>query len=136
MRAVRDKLIALRSLLLSLGIVLVAWGQTPSLAVPRLKVAATIFPLYDLVRNVAGPAVEVVLLVPMGASPHTFDARPGTIRALRGSAAVFAIGHGLDGWVARLAQGAGVTRTIVVDDQIPLRAWKQKVHGHVSAHGH
>jgi len=136
MRAVRNKLIAFSSLVLSLGIVLVAWGQTPSLAAPRLKVAATIFPLYDLVRNVAGPAAEVVLLVPMGASPHTFDAKPGTIRVLTGSAAVFAIGHGLDDWVTRLAQGAGVTRTIVVDDQIPLRAWKQKAHGHASAHGH
>jgi ABC-type Zn uptake system ZnuABC Zn-binding protein ZnuA len=55
---------------------------------------------------------------------------------LTGSAAVFAIGHGLDGWVARLAQGAGVTRTIVVDDQIPLRAWKPRAHGQASAHGH
>jgi zinc transport system substrate-binding protein len=119
-----------------LGLIPCVWGHTPSPTAPRLKVAATIFPLYDLVRNVAGPAVEVVLLVPMGASPHTFDAKPRTIRVLTGSVAVFAIGHGLDDWVARLAQGAGVTRTIVTDDQIPLRAWKQKAHDHASSRGH
>lgn len=136
MRDVRAKATALVILVVALGIVPCAWGQTPGPAAPRLKVAATIFPLYDLVRNVAGPAVEVVLLVPPGASPHTFDAKPGTIRALRGSAAVFAIGHGLDDWVARLAQGAGVTRTIVVDDQIPLRTWEREPQGHASSHGH
>ncbi len=77
-----------------------AW-RAPSPAAP-LKVAATIFPLYDLVRQVAGPAVEVVLLVPPGASPHTFTVKPGTVRALTGCAAVFAIGHGLDDWATRI----------------------------------
>ena len=54
-----------------------AWGATASAPV---KVAATIFPLYDLVRQVAGAAAEVVLLVPPGASPHTFTVKPGTVR--------------------------------------------------------
>jgi zinc transport system substrate-binding protein len=96
-----------------------AWGA-PSSAAP-LKVAATIFPLYDLVRQVAGPAAEVVLLVPPGASPHTFTVKPGTVRALTGCVAVFTIGHGLDDWVTRLAQEVGVKRTIVTDAGISLR---------------
>src|SRR5262245_12050372 len=87
-----------------------AWGA-PSPAA-TLKVAATIFPLYDLVRQVAGPAVDVVLLVPPGASPHTFTVKPGTVRALTGCVAVFTIGHGLDDWSTRLAQEAGVKRTV------------------------
>jgi ABC-type Zn uptake system ZnuABC Zn-binding protein ZnuA len=112
--------------------------MTPSPAAPRLKVAATIFPLYDLVRSVAGPEVEVVLLIPPGASPHTFEAKPGTIRALTDSAAVFAIGHRLDDWAARLAQEAGVSRTMVVDAQISLQALEHELSGHgaVPAHGH
>ncbi len=52
-----------------------AWGAPPQPA--SRKVAATIFPLYDLVRQVAGPAVEVILLVPPGTSEHTFTVRPG-----------------------------------------------------------
>jgi ABC-type Zn uptake system ZnuABC Zn-binding protein ZnuA len=106
-----------------LGSGALVWSGTPGTAPSQLKVAATIFPLYDLVRNVAGSVVEVVLLVPPGASPHTFAAKPGTIRALAGSAAIFAIGHGLDDWSTRLARDVGVTRTLVVDHQIPLRSW-------------
>jgi ABC-type Zn uptake system ZnuABC Zn-binding protein ZnuA len=101
---------------------LLSWLETAPAASPRLKVAATIFPLYDLVRNVAGPAVEVVLLLPPGASPHTFEPRPGTMRALTGSKLLFAIGHGLDDWARRLAQGASVPHTLIVDQQIALHA--------------
>jgi len=42
----------------------------------HLRVVATIFPLADLARNIAGDAVEVACLLPVGASPHTFEPRP------------------------------------------------------------
>src|SRR5215467_1443726 len=122
----RSHIIAMVSgLLLAVGTL--AWGAPPQPA--ALKVAATIFPLYDLVRQVAGPAVEVILLVPPGTSEHTFTVKPSTIRAITGCRAIFAIGHGLDDWVARLAREAGVPRTIVVDTGIPLRRGDNEEHG-------
>ena len=117
---------------------LLAWPEMSAVAAPRLKIAATIFPLYDLVRNVAGPAVDVVLLLPPGASPHTFEPRPGTMRALTGSTVLFAIGHGLDDWAVRLAQGANVQQTRIVDQQITLRpaTHVHTDHGHAAASSH
>jgi ABC-type Zn uptake system ZnuABC Zn-binding protein ZnuA len=117
-------------LIVYLSLVLLMGSATPQTTVPRLKVATTIFPLYDLVRNVAGPAVEVVLLLPPGASPHTFEAKPGTIRTLTGSTILFAIGHGLDDWAIGLAQGAGVPRLLVVDAHITLRTGGHAAHEH------
>ena len=38
-----------------------------------MKVAATIFPLYDMVREIGGERVEVELIVSPGASPHLFE---------------------------------------------------------------
>ena len=128
-RTVR-RLAVVCGLLLSVGSL--TWSA-PAPATP-LKVAATIFPLYDLVRQVAGPAVEVVLLVPPGASPHTFTVKPGTVRALTGCVAVFTIGHGLDDWATRLAQEAGVKRTIVTDAGITLRRGYSEHHGAKHAH--
>lgn len=109
---------------------LLAWPETSCTAASRLKIAATIFPLYDLVRNVAGPAVEVVLLLPPGASPHTFEPRPGTMRALTGSTLLFAIGHGLDDWALRVAQGANVQQTRLVDQHITLHPSTHEHHDH------
>lgn len=99
----------------------------------ELKVAATIFPLYDIVRNVAGPVADTVLILPPGASPHTFEPTPASVRALAGARVLFVIGHGLDDWAARLARGAGVSRTVVVDAGIALRR-SHGVEGRVDPH--
>ena len=121
--------------MLCLGLQGYTWAEKRKPGSAQLKVAATIFPLYDLVRHVAGPGVEVVLLVPPGASPHTFAAKPSTIRNLVSSAAIFTIGHGLDDWAVRLAQEAGIGQTIVVDAHIPFQEWDQKGHAHSSTQG-
>jgi ABC-type Zn uptake system ZnuABC Zn-binding protein ZnuA len=96
-------------------------GLVPEARADRVKVAATIFPLSDIVRQVAGPAAEVVLVLPPGASPHTFEPTPSSVRALDGAGVLFVIGHGLDDWAARLARGAGIARVVRVDAGIALR---------------
>lgn len=83
-------------------------------------VVATLFPVYDIVRNVAGDAVDVRLLLPPGASPHTFEPNPSTIRSLDGAAAVYAVGHGLDSWADPLATSQGID-VRVLDDGVDLR---------------
>jgi ABC-type Zn uptake system ZnuABC Zn-binding protein ZnuA len=100
----------------------------------RVKVAATIFPLYDIVRQVAGPVADVVLVLPPGASPHTFEPAPSSVRALDGARALFVVGHGLDDWAARLARGAGVTRVAPVDGGIALRRAHGAPRGRVDPH--
>jgi ABC-type Zn uptake system ZnuABC Zn-binding protein ZnuA len=94
-----------------------ACGPAPG---PGPRVAATIFPVYDIVREVAGPDVAVSLILPPGASPHTFEPTPGAMRELAGSRAVFVIGHGLDGWASRMAEGVGIAAVLPVDRGIDL----------------
>jgi zinc transport system substrate-binding protein len=64
----------------------------------KLQVAATIFPLYDIVREVAGDAADVTLVVVPGVSPHTFEMAPAKLAELASASAVFAIGE-LDEWI-------------------------------------
>jgi ABC-type Zn uptake system ZnuABC Zn-binding protein ZnuA len=100
-----------------------------------VKVAATIFPVYDIVRQVAGSVADVVLILPPGASPHTFEPTPASVRALTGARALFVVGHGLDDWAARLARGAGVRRLVRVDAGVALRrAPGEAPHGGVDPH--
>jgi ABC-type Zn uptake system ZnuABC Zn-binding protein ZnuA len=99
-----------------------------------VKVAATIFPLYDIVRQVADPVADVVLVLPPGASPHTFEPTPSSVRALEGARVLFTVGHGLDDWAARLARGAGVARLAPVDAGIALRRPHAAPHGRVDPH--
>lgn len=94
-------------------------SQTPSPTVP--KVAVTIFPAADLVRQVAGEDVEVVQLLPSGANPHTFEPTPATMKELADAQVLFQIGHGLDDWTKPLAAAVGIERTFVLDRNIALR---------------
>jgi len=112
------------------AVALAVAGLVPEARGDRVKVAATIFPVYDIVRQVAGPVADVVLVLPPGASPHTFEPTPAGVRSLDGARALFVVGHGLDDWAAGLARGAGITRLAPVDAGIALR----RVHGRVDPH--
>jgi ABC-type Zn uptake system ZnuABC Zn-binding protein ZnuA len=115
-RAVRVVLLAtVAALTLTLG------SPVAEARAERLKVAATIFPLYDIVRHVADPVADVVLILPPGASPHTFEPTPSGVRALEDARVLFVIGHGLDDWAGKLARGAGIMRLAPVDAGIALR---------------
>lgn len=105
---------------LVLGLFCVA-GLVSDVRAGTVKVAVTVFPLYDIARQVAGSAAEVVLVLPPGASPHTFEPTPANVRGLDGASVLFVVGHGLDDWAARLARGAGVPRLVPVDGGIALR---------------
>jgi zinc transport system substrate-binding protein len=76
-------------------------------AAPQPRVAATVFPLYDLVRRVAGDRLEVSLVLPAGADPHGYEPRPRDVAALSDAGLVFAVGLGLDPWAQGMARAAG-----------------------------
>lgn len=90
----------------------------------KLTVAATIYPLYDMARNVAGDGAAVELIVPPGSSPHMFEFSPRQLQSLQNVKAVFAIGHGLDNWVTPVSNVVKSARVIVVDQNIELRKFE------------
>ena len=97
-------------------------------------VGATIFPIYDIARTIGGDEFNVVLILPAGASPHTFDPQPSTLKNLQGAQAVFAIGHTLDNWATNVAQAVDAP-VVVVDHGIALRETVEQGHDHEEA-GH
>ncbi len=74
----------------------------------KVRVAATIFPLADLVEQVGGEQVEVALLVPPGVSPHGFELTGRSRAALQRAQLVVSAGP-TDGWLsqAMIPRGAG-----------------------------
>jgi zinc transport system substrate-binding protein len=73
----------------------------------RRQVAATVFPIYDLVRRVAGDRIDVHLVLAAGLDPHGYEPLPRDVASLADASLVFAVGLGLDPWAQRLARSAG-----------------------------
>lgn len=81
----------------------------------KLKVTATIFPLYDFARQVGGDRVEVSLLLPPGVEAHTYAPRPGDMMRL-GNAEVFLYtGEFMEPWAENLVKGVDNPALLVVD---------------------
>lgn len=73
------------------------------------SVGATIAPLGDIAKNIVEETgVEVVTLLPPGASPHTYEPTPGNVRAANETAVLFSVGAGLDEWAEDLGEAANV----------------------------
>lgn len=91
-------------------------GCQPSPAIPTKKiVAATIWPLADIVRQIAGPDIEVHCILPAYASPHTFQPSPKDLQICHRAAIFFQVGRGLDDWVAVLAKQSAHVGCKIVD---------------------
>jgi zinc transport system substrate-binding protein len=102
-------------------------------AAAAVRVVATIFPVADMVRQVGRDAVDVVTLLPAGASPHTFEPTPAQIRAVAEAAVFVEVGAGLDGWAATLrAAHAGPMIVITLATGVPLLG---AIEGETASHG-
>lgn len=71
-----------------------------------LRVVATMSVVGDLAEQVGGERVEVEVIVPVGADPHTFEPTPSDAASLEGAQLVVANGAGLEeGWLLRMVEG-------------------------------
>jgi zinc transport system substrate-binding protein len=97
--------------------------ETPATGDPsgaaRPVVAVTIFPIGDIARVLAGPAADVVVILPAGASPATFEPAPEPVRRLAGARLVVAVGAGVDDWGSDLARTWGA-RLVVLTQGMAL----------------
>jgi ABC-type Zn uptake system ZnuABC Zn-binding protein ZnuA len=73
----------------------------------RRRVAASIFPLYDVARRVGGDRLGVELVLPPGHTTHQYDPTPKDVARLADASLVFGVGLGLDGWLTTLVKSAG-----------------------------
>lgn len=96
-------------------------ADAPKAAQSKLVVACTISTLCSLVSSVGGDDIEVSGLVPVGASPETFEPTPSDIVALSHAGLLFENGVGLEAWLGKLLTSAGakdLTR-VVLSDSVP-----------------
>lgn len=88
----------------------------------RMHVAVSVFPIYDLVRTVAGPDADVHLLLPAGHNEHHFDPTPKDVADAAKAQLFVMVGLGLDGWMEKLAKdSAPKARVLKVGDRVPTR---------------
>lgn len=98
-------------------------------------IAATIFPLADITRQIVGEYAEVVCLVPPGASPHGYEPNADQMAVLGKAKMLVMVGGGFDHWARRAAKAAGNENIKIL--QFVSEECQACVHGHEHEHdGH
>lgn len=100
----------------------------------KLKVVATLFPLYDFARQVGGDNVDVSLLLPPGVEAHSFEPRPSDIVKINESGFFVYTGKFMEPWAADLASSlpSGVA---VVDASMGIVLQEEAAHHHHDEEG-
>lgn len=63
-------------------------------------IACSIFPVCDIVKNVAGNRADVFFIIPAGANPHTFEMLQSIIKKIQQADMYIGVNPGFDGWAA------------------------------------
>lgn len=92
-------------------------------------VAATIFPIYDIAKNIAGNNMDVELLLPPGASPHTFEPTPQQVQDLQGVRTFFTIGD-LDEWAHDIIDTIAGAEDVHLADFVNVRKFEEEGEHH------
>ncbi|MBU1712528.1 MAG: metal ABC transporter substrate-binding protein [Proteobacteria bacterium] len=100
----------------------------------KIPVAASIFPVADMVKQVGGDYVEVFSVIPPGASPHTYEPKPSVMKKISSVKVFFMIGAGLEYWNEKFFKNTGGRLIkIVLSDGVDLI--HGKAHHHVEKAG-
>jgi zinc transport system substrate-binding protein len=90
----------------------------------RLTVVASIFPLFDFAREVAGTDADVRMLLPAGVEPHTWEPTPTDILRMSRADVFLYIGPEMEPWAQR------ILRTVETDGLWALAAMSvREPHG-------
>lgn len=100
-------------------------GSLPTEAA-RIKTFVSIVPQKYFVERIGGDLVEVFVLVPPAADPHTYEPKPGQMAELARAAVYFAVGVDFEkAWLRRISAVNPAMRIVRTDEgieKIPLVA--------------
>lgn len=102
----------------------------------KIKVAATIMPLADMVSQIGGNRVQVITLLPPGSSPHTFEITAPQMKDLAGATLLVQVGGVLMSGRESLPQPPGPDSRLLIwarawshPEPTPISGWTRSWYG-------
>ena len=83
-------------------------------AAGKLKVAVTLFPYYDFVRQIAGDQVDLQMVIPAGMDSHSFEPTPADIRTIQHADVLISNGGTMEHWLDETLAALDTTSMTIV----------------------
>lgn len=80
-----------------------------------IKVITSLFPVYDFAKNIGKDRAEVILLIPPGVEPHSFELKPADILKInQADIFVYTIGT-MEPWVEDIVEAVDGEKPLIVE---------------------
>ena len=113
------------------GVLLACKGeQGTGRDIPKMKIVATIFPLYDFSREIGGDKVDVQLIIPPGVETHGFEPKPGDIFRIQKADILLYTGENMEPWVEDIIKSLGNDSPVIVDAGKGTTSERDHTHAH------
>lgn len=100
----------------------------------KITVISTLFPTYDFAKNIGGDKIDVLLLLPPGVEPHSFEPKPSDIAKINNADVFIYTGEFMEPWAHDIIEGAD-TKVKIVDSSKNVNLLKQEEeHEHEHEH--
>lgn len=101
-------------------------------------IVTTSFPAASIIKELVGNRVEVEILVPAGASPHTYAPKPSDIKKSSIAIAFISVAENLDGWSKDIKSKKHIELIKFLPDSLKVYFDTPHVHDHGEHdhHGH
>jgi zinc transport system substrate-binding protein len=94
----------------------------------KLRVVTTLFPLYDMAKNIGVDKAEVSLLVPPGVEAHSFEPKPSDIVKINEADVFVYTGKFMEPWAEDVIKGIVNKNLMIVDASRGTRMIPGMVH--------
>jgi zinc transport system substrate-binding protein len=81
----------------------------------KIKIATTLFPLYDFAKNIGKTKVEVSLILPPGIEAHSFEPKPSDLVRVNEADVFIYTGKFMEPWAEDIVKGVTNKNLIIVD---------------------
>ncbi|MGD0276532.1 MAG: zinc ABC transporter substrate-binding protein [Syntrophales bacterium] len=81
----------------------------------KIKVITTLFPLYDMAKNIGGDKAEVSLLLPPGVEAHSFEPKPSDLVKMNNADVFIYTGKFMEPWAEQIIKSVTNKNLVVVD---------------------
>jgi len=130
----RDKFNRFATIVAAIMLVVLAASCVPETRVKdKIAVVVTVLPQAEFVENIGGEKVDITVMVPPGASPHTYEPTPSQMTAVTRADMYVKVGSGIDFervWMEKLIAAGKDMLVVDCAGGIELQAMADGGHEH------
>ena len=94
----------------------------------KIKVYATIFPVYDFAKNIGKDKIELNYIVPPSSEPHDYEISAKTIKDIQNADLLIRNGLGIDGFSDNIKSESDKLNILVASEGIEKITYKEEGH--------